>query len=141
MHPQAKVLYPSVPCIGSAAEFLICQNRFCHTSGCLTICQSELVASFVEFLKRQFDNLASITIFTSCGLCTASGIVVILLMTQQDTFHLGSVARVDMEKVLQDAGVLQVLKGISCDHPTGQIQIDELPLAAGGAHGRWYCAI
>ncbi|CAD7705444.1 unnamed protein product [Ostreobium quekettii] len=66
----------------------------------------------------------------------ASGIVVIFLMTHQDTFHLGSVARVGMEKVLHEAGVLQVLKGVSGGHSMGQIQIEDLPLVAGGGKAR-----
>ncbi|CAD7695859.1 unnamed protein product [Ostreobium quekettii] len=61
-----------------------------------------------------------------------AGVVVILLMTRQDTFHLGSAARVGMEKVLRDAGVLRVLRGMPGGRPGGQVQIDELPLVAGG---------
>lgn len=56
----------------------------------------------------------------------------VLLMTQPDAFHAASSARQKMEETLSNAGVLHTLRGLQSLSPLdGQIQLSELPLAAG----------
>ena len=61
-------------------------------------------------------------------------LVVVLLMTQPDTFHVASEARKKMEKRLREVGVVHSLRSKktgSCIFDKGQVLMEELPLAAG----------
>lgn len=108
-------------CLGFQKPINLCQRR--------GVCQHVYEHDDVETFP-QFTGIKN----PSCAAHADAGVVIILLMTRQDTFHLGSAARVGMEKVLRDAGVLRVLRGMPGGRPGGQVQIDELPLVAGGAH-------
>lgn len=61
-------------------------------------------------------------------------LVVVLLMTQPDTFHSASEARKTMEKKLRELGVVHSLRTRKMGnriYNRGQVQMEELPLAAG----------
>lgn len=61
-------------------------------------------------------------------------LVVVLLMTQPDTFHIASEARKAMEKQLRDVGVVHSLRSKKTGTQIfnkGQVLMEELPLAAG----------
>ncbi|GMH35488.1 hypothetical protein BSKO_03356 [Bryopsis sp. KO-2023] len=61
------------------------------------------------------------------------GVVVVLLMTQPDMFHEASGARKKMEQAIRSQGVIHTLRALELGPSfEGQIQISELPLAAGG---------
>ena len=72
-------------------------------------------------------------------------LVVVLLMTQPDTFHVASEARKKMEKTLRDMGVVHSLKSKETDvevFKKGQVLMEELPLAAGDGSCQclWVCS-
>jgi len=61
-------------------------------------------------------------------------LVVVLLMTQPDSFHIASEARKEMEKTLRERGVVHSLRQREPKREIfkcAQVQMEELPLAAG----------